>query len=115
MKLEHFLFNVGELQDKDCRAFNVPDGAFEKEIFVVAMGGGLYAYVNSCPHLGSPLDWMPNQFLNLDKTLIQCSTHHALFQVHDGLCVHGPCSGQKLTAVPLSIVEEKVYAIIEGE
>jgi nitrite reductase/ring-hydroxylating ferredoxin subunit len=65
---------------------------------------GLLIYRNACPHLGVPLDWAPGKFLNLDGTLIVCATHGAEFRIADGLCLRGPCRGEKLTAMPGRIV-----------
>jgi nitrite reductase/ring-hydroxylating ferredoxin subunit len=63
----------------------------------------VYAYVNRCPHTGSPLDWVEHEFLSLDKRHIQCATHAALFRLADGLCVAGPCTGSSLTAIPVTV------------
>lgn len=53
--------------------------------------GELFAYRNSCPHTGSPLDWVEHQFLDLDGALIQCATHDARFLIDTRECVFGPC------------------------
>jgi nitrite reductase/ring-hydroxylating ferredoxin subunit len=92
-----------ELADPDSRAMTVmfPDGP--GEVFVVRQGGRVYAYLNKCPHTGGPLDWVPNQFLNLEQDHIQCATHAALFRIRDGFCVAGPCSGDHLTSVSASV------------
>jgi nitrite reductase/ring-hydroxylating ferredoxin subunit len=65
---------------------------------------GFLVYRNACPHLGVPLDWAPGKFLNLDGTRIICATHGAEFRITDGLCLRGPCRGQKLVAVPSRVV-----------
>ena len=82
----------------------MPGGVIE-DVFVVRRGTQVFAYRNHCPHTGSPLDWQPDQFLNLDRTLIQCATHMALFRIDDGRCVSGPCKGEALTPVALSVVD----------
>ena len=78
-------------------------GGQPHDVFVVRQGAQVFGYLNSCPHTGGPLDWVPGQFLNLDKDYIQCATHDALFQLHDGECVAGPCKGDSLATVPVSI------------
>ncbi|BAZ95304.1 uncharacterized protein FOKN1_2947 [Thiohalobacter thiocyanaticus] len=65
----------------------------------------MYGYINRCPHAGSPLDWMPDQFLSLDQRHIQCATHAALFTLDGGECVAGPCVGDRLTPVALELVD----------
>lgn len=69
-------------------------------LFGVRRDGQLYLYLNRCPHLGTPLEWQENKFLDADGALIQCSTHGALFQIENGQCLVGPCKGQYLKAVP---------------
>ncbi len=94
-----------------CRLEDIPDGearGFEGDadgdgIFVVRRGDRAYGYVNSCPHAASPLDWIENQFMSLDKSHILCATHGAEFRIEDGFCVHGPCRGQSLVPVPVSV------------
>jgi len=108
------LFRLEDLQDGKCITVRIPDGKFDKEIFAVAQGDEFFVYENHCPHTGGPLDWLPDQFLNLDKTFIQCSTHHALFRIEDGVCVSGPCAGECLRAVNVTVYEGNVV-IPEGE
>jgi nitrite reductase/ring-hydroxylating ferredoxin subunit len=104
-----------------CKLDDIPEGGSKgflldyrqppAEIFVVRRDGEVRAYVNSCPHTGAPLDWMPDQFLNLDKTLIQCATHHALFRIEDGYCVAGPCAGASLSPVPVKLRHGRVLVV----
>jgi nitrite reductase/ring-hydroxylating ferredoxin subunit len=95
------LCRLDELADPGGRGFEVEG----QEIFVVRRGRLVAAYVNSCPHTGGPLDWVPDQFLDLDRRHILCATHGALFRLEDGHCLAGPCAGDKLTAVAVEIVE----------
>jgi len=69
----------------------------------VRHGDRVYAYRNRCPHTGAPLDWQPDQFLDLEQMFIQCAFHGALFRIADGYCVRGPCAGQSLEAVSVRI------------
>lgn len=100
------LCRLEDLPDPGARgvSLRMPGGAVE-DIFVVRRGAQVFAYRNHCPHTGSPLDWHPDQFLNLDRTLIQCATHLALFRIDDGRCIAGPCAGRALTPVALSVVD----------
>jgi len=105
---EIFLFRINDLSENTCITVSVPDGRFKKEIFAVMHNKQYYVYENSCPHTGGPLDWMPDQFLDVEKDHIQCSTHHALFRIEDGYCVAGPCSGQMLKQVTVKEVDGRV-------
>ena len=82
------------------------------DVFIVRVGQQVFSYLNSCPHTGGPLDWMPDQFLSLDKDYIQCATHAALFRVDDGYCVAGPCAGDRLTSVPVIVDAGEVVLLV---
>ncbi len=69
----------------------------------------MHVYVNSCPHIGTPLDWMPDRFLSADGSHIICATHGAEFRIADGECVHGPCMGERLEAVMIQINDGTVF------
>ena len=83
-----------------------PDG--RREIFVVRRLGHVFAYENACPHIGTPLDFMPDRFLTGDGRHLLCSTHGALFEIATGLCIHGPCRGESLTPVPVAVRDGQV-------
>jgi nitrite reductase/ring-hydroxylating ferredoxin subunit len=71
--------------------------------FVIHHQGGYAAYVNRCPHVGTPLDLWPNEFLADDGRTLVCSTHGALFTPDTGRCTAGPCAGDVLTPLPLRL------------
>ncbi len=79
-----------------------------RRIFVVRDAAGVYAFLNSCPHTGAPLDWVPDQFLSLDEKFILCAMHGALFRVRDGYCLGGPCLGASLTPVAVTVTDGAV-------
>jgi len=91
-----------ELPDPGSRGFTIDTGeARPVSLFVVRKQAVLAAYLNSCPHTGAPLEWLPDQFLDIDGSFIECAIHGALFRPEDGVCLRGPCVGKSLTALPL--------------
>lgn len=74
-------------------------------IMAIRQGNDVYTYVNSCPHIGAPLDFKPGQFLDLGREHILCSTHGALFRITDGHCISGPCAGRGLKAITNEVVD----------
>ena len=72
-------------------------------MFAIKKDDQVYLYWNRCPHLGTPLEWEEDQFLDADGALIKCSTHGALFLIENGHCILGPCRGKYLQAVPFII------------
>ncbi len=97
------LCRLVDLQDPGSRGVTLQQGDRLLDVFVVRKGRGVYAYINSCPHTGSPLDWKVHEFLSLDRRHIQCAMHAALFQLTDGMCVAGPCTGASLTAIAVEV------------
>lgn len=102
------LCRIGEIEDGQGRAFVLGEGAEALAVFVVRSGQLAFAYVNACPHLGTPLDWgsfdgTGGRFVSADSGNILCATHGAEFRIEDGFCVHGPCRGQSLVPVPVSV------------
>lgn len=97
-----------------CQLDDIEDGgssgfiALGKALLVVRQGHTVHVYENSCPHIGAPMDFVPGQFLNVEKTHIQCSTHGALFEIGSGLCVHGPCTGDHLKPFKAVVIDGAV-------
>jgi nitrite reductase/ring-hydroxylating ferredoxin subunit len=79
--------------------FRLHHGSKTIEGFIVNHDGRHYAYVNRCPHAGTPLDWWPNEFLTEDGRYLICATHGAVFGPETGLCIEGPCPGARLEAL----------------
>jgi len=104
-----------------CKLDDVPDGGSNgfiaetpdgrRRFLVVRQGEQAFVYLNSCPHIGSPLDFEPGKFLNTDKTHIMCSTHGALFRIEDGHCISGPCAGKGLTKAEAQIVNGEIRLV----
>ncbi|PIE42480.1 MAG: (2Fe-2S)-binding protein [Gammaproteobacteria bacterium] len=84
-----------------------------QQLVAVKKDSRIHVYVNSCPHIGIMLEFLPDQFLDLDKQYIQCANHGALFEIHTGKCVAGPCNGQSLKTVPVEISNDQV--VITGD
>ena len=98
------LCRVEDIPDGGARGFGPAMGGFVG-LFAVRRNADVFVYVNTCPHLGTSLDWAPDRFLTADGAHIVCATHGALFVIEGGLCVHGPCLGDRLEAVPAQIVD----------
>ena len=103
-----FLCRLEEIANPGGREFTFGKGPAPFEMFVVRKGGRAFGYFNVCPHAGSPLNWVPGQFLDPTQTVIQCATHGAQFDIADGACVGGPCPGTKLTPVPVTVIDGRI-------
>ena len=100
------LCRLDDIEDGQAKGFTLGKGLEAREIFVVREDDQVFGYLNSCPHLGTPLNWQGDRFINDASGLILCATHGALFEIEDGACVSGPCAGQALEAVPVTVDAE---------
>ncbi len=104
---EYKLCELDELQDGEAKGFYHEKGAF----FAVIKDGEVYLYRNICPHLGTPLEWQEDQFLDPDGALIQCASHGALFAIETGECLAGPCAGDTLVKAEFKINDNALMLV----
>ena len=96
-----------DIPDGDSRGFDPAPGGFTG-LFAVRQGEQVYVYVNSCPHIGVPLDWAPHRVLTRDRSKIICAVHGAEFRIDTGECTSGPCLGDRLEQVMIQIQDGMV-------
>lgn len=106
-KAGRVLCRLDEIEDGEGKGFVLGEGVESIDILVVRDGGRAFGYVNSCPHVGTPLDWNEDDFMSEDGGYLMCHTHGALFRIEDGFCVAGPCAGAALTPVAVAVDEER--------
>jgi nitrite reductase/ring-hydroxylating ferredoxin subunit len=99
---ERVLCRLEEIPDGSARGFPAAPGGFTG-LFAVRRGERVFVYVNSCPHVGLPLEPVPDRFLDTKRQFIICSAHGARFRIEDGVCFTGPCIGEALEAVPVRV------------
>lgn len=96
---------VSDLEENVGRSFRSPAG----EVILVLRDAQVYAWQNVCPHLGINLEFNPDEFMDCEQHYLLCSNHGALFQVEDGRCVAGPCSGESLLSVPIRVASGEIF------
>lgn len=102
------LCNLEDIDNFTSKGFTLE----QQSLFAVRQNHQVYVYRNRCPHLGIPLEFVADRFLDIDAELIQCSTHGALFMIDNGLCVSGPCSGQSLQSLETRITNGEVWVTL---
>ena len=99
------LCRLEQLPDGASRGFD-PFGAGYDTLFIVRRGAQLHAWRDACPHLhGVGMAWRKDAYLNASGDRIVCSAHGAMFDVVTGRCLLGPCEGQFLQPVAVSVSE----------
>lgn len=99
------LCRLEDIAAGSARAFPLHDRSV---IVVRGKAGSAAAYLNRCPHLGVPLNWQPDDFMDSDGVFLRCATHGALFEPDSGLCVLGPCRGESLWALDCTIRDGEI-------
>ncbi len=103
---ERVICRVDELVDGGLAAkftIALADPARELPCFAITYAGAVYAYVNSCPHRGTELDWQAGEVFEETGLYLICATHGALFEPDSGLCVSGPCHGAHLQPLEIQV------------
>jgi len=99
---------VDEVEPGTVKKFWLICDNYRVNCFLVNYQGRFHAYVNSCRHLVTPLDFVRYQFFTEDGRHLVCLTHGALYEPETGLCVEGPCEGLALHALPVNVERGKV-------
>jgi len=96
----------------------LPDGGFleveamldgdAESLVLYRQGDQVRGWLNVCPHAGRRLDWAPGQFLKSAAGYLVCAAHGASFELEHGNCVAGPCRGDRLRAVALTVSDGQV-------
>jgi nitrite reductase/ring-hydroxylating ferredoxin subunit len=99
------LCHLGDLPEGGARGFD-PFERGRDTVFAVRRGDIVRVWADRCPHHGTPLPWRKDAYLNAAGSRIVCAAHGALFELDSGLCVQGPCLGDKLRPVPFMLTEQ---------
>lgn len=86
-------------------SFVLPNGVAG---FVVRRGEGFVAYRNLCPHWGVDLDLGLGDFVDPRSGLVACRNHGAEFDPDSGLCVAGPCEGDSLVRLRVTLQDGRL-------
>jgi nitrite reductase/ring-hydroxylating ferredoxin subunit len=98
-----------------CSIEDLPPGVavgFDGGLLAIRLADCVVVYLNACPHLGVPLDWLPGRFMSADGRHLVCATHGAEFRLQDGLCLRGPCRGDRLTTVACEVRDGAVHVAL---
>ena len=106
---EKMIASLDEIADPGSKGVRLDLQDSQLDLFIIKKDSQISVYKNSCPHTQGPLDWTPDQFLDLDNNHIQCANHGALFEINSGLCIYGPCKAENLKALPFMIKDGDIY------
>jgi nitrite reductase/ring-hydroxylating ferredoxin subunit len=99
---------VGELAPGTVKKFWLICQRYRLDAFLINDRGNFHAYVNRCRHMPTPLDFVRDEFVSDDGQFLRCYTHGALYEFATGLCVDGPCKGESLYRLPVTVDRDEV-------
>ncbi|MDQ0455689.1 Rieske (2Fe-2S) protein [Rhizobium paknamense] len=104
-----------DIGEGEAKGFGPIDGG-RRKIILVRRDGMLHAWLDACPHYstGTPMAWKTDAYLNGEKTHLTCHSHHALFDMATGECVLGPCLGQSLTPVTITMDDDGQIFVVHA-
>jgi nitrite reductase/ring-hydroxylating ferredoxin subunit len=76
-------------------------------LILTRSGETIAAFRNKCPHAGYPLQRADGRILIQETRYIVCAAHGASY-AFDGQCVGGPCNGEALERVQVSVLDGDV-------
>jgi nitrite reductase/ring-hydroxylating ferredoxin subunit len=111
---ERIVAQLDAIEEPGARDFsgNDPDWPFRG--LIVRWRGEVFAYANSCAHLGHPLNLAPGRFFDAGNKLLLCSSHGAMFEPDTGACVKGPCLGKQLIELSCRVDGNDIYVCAPG-
>jgi nitrite reductase/ring-hydroxylating ferredoxin subunit len=105
------LLALNELPDHGLLEVEADLDGVAESLILYRDGDSVRAWLNICPHAGRRLDWAPGKFLLSKEGLLVCAAHGASFELREGACVAGPCRGESLRAVAVSVVDGQVRTV----
>ena len=89
---ELVLCRIEEIEDGHSKEFHLP-GNDDFTLCLVRQCADVYAYRNSCPHTGGPLNWAEDNFLTVDGEMIHaprtapCSVSRTVYAFGGLVCI----------------------------
>jgi nitrite reductase/ring-hydroxylating ferredoxin subunit len=102
---------VWQIRNPGAKGFTYREGSALFAGLLIRKGKQVMGYEDLCPHAGWPLGTPDGKFLTRTGEHILCSAHGALFSLEEGLCVAGPCLGDRLSPWPVEVRKGAVYTL----
>jgi nitrite reductase/ring-hydroxylating ferredoxin subunit len=103
--------NLDDIKDGGSIGLTLEINGNLKMLIALRNGDRAFVYINSCPHIGTPLNLQAGKFMSHDKKYIICSTHGALFKIDTGHCIFGPCKDDYLDSLQIRIENGEIFGV----
>jgi nitrite reductase/ring-hydroxylating ferredoxin subunit len=72
-------------------------------LIVTRRGDAVAVFRNKCPHAGYPLQRADGRIVVQEGRYLVCGAHGASFALEDGACAGGPCNGDGLERIAVTV------------
>lgn len=100
---------VTDIGDNSSEEFDIELGGVRRYLIAVRQGEQVFVYLDFCPHLGYPENFVGTRFLMTRAKKIYCCVHGAWFRPEDGCCTDGPPEGDYLGRFETKVVDGEVF------
>lgn len=111
--LGNTLCKVSELKKTNAKEVKLSSVNGEESVVIVLFENQVYAFYNSCPHTGVPLNMFGDVFFDRSGNYLLCTSHGAHFHPDDGYCTRGPCRGKSLRRFPIKVADNNIVVAEE--
>lgn len=74
-------------------------------VIVTRVGAHVAAFLNRCPHAGYPMERPDGRMVVQQGRFLVCTAHGASFTLTDGACAGGPCNGEALARIAVTVAD----------
>lgn len=92
----------------DVLVIDLEQGGKRVSLLLTRRGASVSAFLNRCPHAGYPLQRADGRVLVQERRYLVCGAHGASFDLTTGACAGGPCNGEGLTPVAVTVIGDDV-------
>ncbi|MBA4149719.1 MAG: Rieske 2Fe-2S domain-containing protein [Verrucomicrobia bacterium] len=105
--------DAGQLAEGETLKFEFKRAGRLVEGFLACFAGQHVAYENICRHIAISLDYGDGRFFAKDGQHFICQSHGAVYEPLTGVCVRGPCAGDQLKSLRISVENDGVWLLIQ--
>ena len=91
------------LADPCALVIELTHGEKRASLLVTKRAGVISVFLNRCPHAGYPLQRADGRVVVQQERYIVCPAHGASFELDTGACAGGPCNGEGLDRVAVTV------------
>lgn len=106
---DHRLVRLDDVPDPGAVVVHVGDGEWRSSLIVTRRGSAVACFRNRCAHANYPLQRADGRIVVQEGRFLVCAAHGASYTLEDGACAGGPCNGDGLERVAVTVRDGAVF------